>query len=724
MKSLFTIGLFLLLPLNHLFAQNHTVDSLISALDNATLQNDKKVELLIAVGNKLMYSKPQQAIHYLEQVYPIAPKTTKQDHYLVLANLWEGIAYQYLSEFAKSRAYTQKAFNLAEKHQWKEYMGAAYGTFGLDALNQGNFIGSLKYFQEASNYYRQANDPKELFMYNNMAAIYSKIKNFEKAEEYFNKVFQGAIKNNDSERIATSILNIGSVLLDQKLPTQSLGYLNFATHYFEQKNDINNLPKAYGNKGIAFKELKQWDSAIYFTQKAMVLNEKIGNKRSIAIQKSNLGNYYTELNQLSKAKTLLDDAQTQANNLKMKDLQRDVAQNLSLYFEQARNADSALFYLKKYMVLNEGLNGEETQQKMVRLELQFDYNKKADSLKFRNQLTALQLQQQVLLSQQQQQKLLWVEKENQLQKLLDIKRISELQQERINNDEKERQLNQANNDKKFQQIQIASLDKDNSLNKLRLRQQWLFTLGSILLLGGMGSIFLYRYRNKQTKLQTQLALEKAEFENKMNVAALSTLRSQMNPHFIFNCLNSIRLFAAKNDSLSATNYISKFSRLMRLVLENSKNERITLQQEIETLQLYIDLELMRFKDKLKYDIHFTNGMDTEFIEVPPMLIQPYVENAIWHGLMHKETGGQLKIDITENEEMLLIKIEDNGIGRAKAMELKHQSATHRSFAMNITQERLDLMNMKYGTKATVVINDLYKNGVASGTEVCLNIPIL
>ena len=163
---------------------------------------------------------------------------------------------------------------------------------------------------------------------------------------------------------------------------------------------------------------------------------------------------------------------------------------------------------------------------------------------------------------------------------------------------------------------------------------------------------------------------------------------------------------------------------MRLVLENSKNERITLQQEIETLQLYIDLELMRFKDKLKYDIHFTNGMDTEFIEVPPMLIQPYVENAIWHGLMHKEVGGQLKIDITENEEMLLIKIQDNGIGRTKAMELKQQSATHRSFAMNITQDRLDLMNMKYGTKATVVINDLYKNGVASGTEVCLNIPIL
>ncbi|SDD27727.1 histidine kinase [Niabella drilacis] len=226
----------------------------------------------------------------------------------------------------------------------------------------------------------------------------------------------------------------------------------------------------------------------------------------------------------------------------------------------------------------------------------------------------------------------------------------------------------------------------------------------------------------------EIEQQKKEMETmnaKMAEMQLATLRSQMNPHFIFNCLNSIRLYAAKDDSQSATMYLTKFSRLMRLVLENTKNERVTLKQEIEMLQLYIEMEAMRFKHKLKYQISIAPQIEQEYIEVPPMIIQPFVENAIWHGLMHKEEGGMLHIMIRQSDEVCLtITIRDNGIGRAEAARLKSKSAiTHKSYGMHITQDRLEALNQKYGIHAGVAIRDLHAGDIATGTEVTITLPM-
>jgi len=234
------------------------------------------------------------------------------------------------------------------------------------------------------------------------------------------------------------------------------------------------------------------------------------------------------------------------------------------------------------------------------------------------------------------------------------------------------------------------------------------------------------------KLVLQLEKERAEqkqreseFERKVSDAALHSLRSQMNPHFIFNCLNSIKLYAVENNQEAATGYLGKFSRLMRLVLENSKSDRITLQQEVETLKLYIEMEAMRFKEKLHYKIDLADNMDMDYIEIPPMLIQPYVENAIWHGLMPKEDGGTLLVNFRCEENNLKITVTDNGVGRAKAAELKSRSATaHRSFGMSITHERIELINQMHNTNMSVIVNDLHdEKGNAAGTEVIIDIPI-
>ncbi len=217
-----------------------------------------------------------------------------------------------------------------------------------------------------------------------------------------------------------------------------------------------------------------------------------------------------------------------------------------------------------------------------------------------------------------------------------------------------------------------------------------------------------------------------EFEYKIAETEMIALRAQMNPHFIFNCLNSIKLYTLENDSQTASAYLTKFSQLIRLVLENSRSEKVSLQKELETLKLYIELEAMRFKDKVSYKINVMPHIDQQYIEIPPLLLQPYVENAIWHGLMHKTEGGNIIIDITQPSEYLLhIEIKDNGIGREMAKEHKSKSATRqKSFGLKMTSERLEAINYIYQTHTQVKIIDLKdKAGNASGTKVIIEIPL-
>ncbi|GAA4400989.1 hypothetical protein GCM10023187_14730 [Nibrella viscosa] len=219
---------------------------------------------------------------------------------------------------------------------------------------------------------------------------------------------------------------------------------------------------------------------------------------------------------------------------------------------------------------------------------------------------------------------------------------------------------------------------------------------------------------------------RSDFERRVAEAEMTGLRSQMNPHFIFNCLNSIKLYATENDSEKASDYLTKFARLIRLVLENSRSERVTLRNELDMLQLYADMETMRFKQKLSFFVEVEPDIDVGFVEIPPLLLQPYVENAIWHGLMHKPEGGTVRVRASQLQENLLqLTITDDGVGRNRAAELKSKSASHRkSFGMKMTSERIALVNQLYQTHTQVEIQDLVDtDGLPAGTEVIIQIPI-
>jgi ligand-binding sensor domain-containing protein/putative methionine-R-sulfoxide reductase with GAF domain/anti-sigma regulatory factor (Ser/Thr protein kinase) len=235
---------------------------------------------------------------------------------------------------------------------------------------------------------------------------------------------------------------------------------------------------------------------------------------------------------------------------------------------------------------------------------------------------------------------------------------------------------------------------------------------------------IVRAKAEEEKREAQMILMSTQ--QKMTEVEMQALRAQMNPHFIFNCLNSINRYIVKSDQTTASLYLTKFAKLIRLILDNSNSKNVVLTNELEALKLYIEMEALRFDKKFTYEIKVENRVGADTIEVPPLIIQPYVENAIWHGLLHKESNGHLSIRVCMcNETMLECIIEDNGIGREKAKELKSKTATSRkSLGMRLTENRLSLLNKHAALNASVEIIDLQNGGnEALGTKVILKIPV-
>jgi len=253
-----------------------------------------------------------------------------------------------------------------------------------------------------------------------------------------------------------------------------------------------------------------------------------------------------------------------------------------------------------------------------------------------------------------------------------------------------------------QQNRITSLESDRELSRSKYeltqernksQQLIIYSLIGGLILFLIAGFLMFKYI-KQQRLAN-------------NLLALKSLRSQMNPHFIFNALNSVNSFIATNDERTANKYLSDFSHLMRSVLENSEEDFISLKKEIELIELYTKLEHFRFQDKFDYRITVNETIDTENFQIPPMLLQPYIENAVWHGLRYKTEKGHLDISIEpKSKNEITITIADDGIGRERSKTLKTKNQKKQnSKGMNNIQKRVAILNEMYKDKVDVTIND-------------------
>jgi LytS/YehU family sensor histidine kinase len=293
---------------------------------------------------------------------------------------------------------------------------------------------------------------------------------------------------------------------------------------------------------------------------------------------------------------------------------------------------------------------------------------------------------------------------------------------------------------KKKKAEIELLNKDNQIKDGQLKQEQL--LKNVLIIGLavliVISVLIFRTLNlkqknerlKRTRLENELRLQKlesekqeAELRQQASELEMQALRAQMSPHFIFNCLSSINRFILKNESEVASDYLTRFSRLIRLVLINSKQSLISLEDELEMIWLYIEMERLRFQNSFDFNITFKNEINASSIYIPPLLLQPFAENAIWHGLMNKEGDKTLDFSFATNESQLICIITDNGVGRQKAQEFQSlKNVKEKSMGLMITVNRLAIFNKESDHNTSFQVEDLYdEKGNAVGTKVTLKI---
>jgi tetratricopeptide (TPR) repeat protein len=569
-----------------------------------------------------------------------------------------------------------------------------------------------------------------------MAVLMTNQKQYDQAETYALEAYQLFEKFGDKGLWEVSCTAVGNVYFWKK-------QYDKATIYYQKAVDLcadigRKTGQPLNNLAIVQDKAKRYDEAIANFLKAIEqynLNPQYIERVLIAQTYSNIAETYYHKKDLDQAKAFLLRGIDSLRVLNSTAGLSDAYDVLSTVLAEKGEYKLALDYQKRIAILQDSLFFKRRQTELLELQTKFDNEKKTKEIQILNQektllyqdntLRDLQLQRQNLdlINQR-----LSTEKDKQtLEVLRQSKALQEAQLERA---EAAFEIEKQEKVAQTAQLKIAEKDRQIQITATLETKAKLWILGGVIIgMLALGIALWQIFRQRQKAAMARAQVEKIQME-KHNQQALQEsemklLRSQMNPHFMFNVLNSINRYVLENDATQASAYLTKFSRLMRLVLENSRSEKVTLENELAALSLYIDLEALRFKDKINYSLSVDPSVDKRFVRLPPLMIQPYVENAIWHGLMHRDEGGTIDIKVTQPEHnLLVVGIQDNGIGRQAAMTLKSKSATDKkSFGMQITSERLALVNTLFNTETIIEITDL-KNEAdeAAGTRVILKIP--
>ena len=544
------------------------------------------------------------------------------------------------------------------------------------------------------------------------------LSNYEKALQNFNAAqkiyseFLTSNKDNKKAKIGLARAFASAGVVNSEMNNYAESILNYqkALKIYLKIDDKKSISKIYNNIGIVYKSLKNNPKALEYLQKALHLQQQNG-EQTVASTLTNIGNVYFEQNNLKQALSYYQKAEKLFSTTENPRGFGLLNNYFGDYYKKENNSNLAIEYYEKALKIYQEI--ENTFGSALVLynlgQTNYDSNKFSNALPFASKslLYAKEIGaiDQIIYSE----KLLsdiYLKLNNPSESLYHYK------QHIIFRDS----LNNENNSKKFNEAEANfESDKKNTLldeqQKRNNQLVWFAIIGGLLLL----SLIFVIYNRMQVKKRLTLQKEVAEYEQK-------ALHLQMNPHFVFNCLGSISSFIVQNGTDSAIKYLTKFSKLMRLTLEYSKNSLIPIDKEIEGLQNYLELEQLRFNQKFDFKITSNPNIEDD-MALPPLLIQPFVENAILHGMVPKIGNGRIDInfDITENN--LICTIIDDGIGLTKSKQLKENSVkAHQSMALEITKKRLEMMENS-SNKSELKIEEIIKNNEVIGTKVILKLPI-
>ncbi|MBN4072441.1 tetratricopeptide repeat protein [Crocinitomix catalasitica] len=597
-----------------------------------------------------------------------------------------------IGEFKQALGYSIRATDILEDipfNQWNNKnvaLGHAYKNKGVSHYYLGQYSRSFENYINALRAYEKTNNQKGI------AAVIVAMGLLDEAKgRYFQalKLYLKALAIYEEishiPGIGSVTHNIGNIYYYQEDYTEALIYYAKSLEIKKDLNDKSGEARAYSTIGMIYRAMKNDSIAMTYYSKALTIHEEMADDYGVANLTSNIGSVYAD--------------------------QKDNTSALSCFMKS----------LKTYEQIGDKLRTAQTLINIGQCYVSLNEYKKGEKYLKKGQSKATEIGSNVLLKHSCQvladmyEKLGDFERAYQYHQLYTQYKdslLNESTSKEIGKMEAQYQYDKATALQELEQEKkdIVAIEK-SKVQTLKLSQRnYLIAalIGLLLLLGIIAWLIL-----RGIKLRNFRRIH--DLEQK-------ALRAQMNPHFTFNTMNSIQHYITANDRKSAQKYISKFARLVRQILENSEHNYITINEEVSTLELYLELESLRFENGFDYKIILDHEIDPGFDRIPPMLLQPYIENAIWHGLMHKENNCEVSINMSREEELIKCTIEDNGVGRKKAGELSKNSSGHRSMGMDITTERLDILNAK--KTHYIEITDLEDGeGAAQGTRIEIMIPI-
>lgn len=617
------------------------------------------------------------AIDSLRRVLAVVKSDTAK------VNTFNSIADKYKESNPDSTAfYALKAAALAQKTNY---------NFGLSNsfINSGNANIILGNYRQANQYFNKAQLAFESLLSSNsdidagriknglgrafasQGIVFSQESNYYMALEMYQKALKIYLEIGQKINVAKAYNNIGIVYKSQQNNIKALEYFKKA---FAIQEEIGEQTAAVTltNIGVIYAEKGDKKQALSYYLKAKKLFEKMNNQRGFALLNNYFGDYYKN----EKDYNLAGQYYTTALNL-YEEMQNKFGASLALY-----NLGLLHLELKKY------------DEAIVLATRSLDYAKEIGILD------------QTFHS------------EKLLSDLYAIKNNSQLSYFHYKNYIVARDsiVNQENTKKILLSEMESEYKRKTAIVAEESKRNFQFILFSIIGLVLLTGLIFVTYNRRQIKRRLTLQKEVAEYEQK-------ALHLQMNPHFVFNCLGSISSFIVQNGTDSALKYLSKFSKLMRLTLEYSKGSLIPIDKEIESLQNYLELEQLRFHNKFEFSIQSSDKVEFN-MGIPPLLIQPFVENAILHGLVPKEGNGKIEVNFDVQNGQFICSISDDGIGLSKSKHLKEDSVTaHKSMALEITKKRLEIMEATTLKSAQIDIQEMTNNGEVTGTKVVLRLPI-
>ena len=626
------------------------------------------------------FAQPQTMIDSLRKLLPHKTDTA-------LVNIYVEIAknHAYLAANPDSMLlYADKVVSLSQDLSYAKGLSVGHNLLGYVYNWQGDWEKSNQAYLQALEMARVQSDTRgKVAVLNNLGRNHFQHNQFQLALEYFLDALR--VSETDSQVYRTHHLgilnNIAGVFSELKQPQQSKRYRLQALKGARKLDDQRLEIMAMINLVWDYRNLKQLDSAQYYANEVLDISRRQGLHDMLmralthkAIISLDEGKY--ELT-LTHTQELFDEA----------DLATDVFYLSGAYRNRAWALDSLQ---RKSEALNAAYQA---------LPLAYQ-DGKAYSLVETHQLLYTLLK-----------------KNGQKAKALDHLEKYQHLKDSLYTLEKDQQINelQTRYETEKNQRTIETLAQKNQIQQLQLQRQRI-TLFSVIIGALLIAGLLYLYNRQRILSEQQKALE----------AEQRLLRTQMNPHFLFNALAAIQEYLLEHEAAQpSVMYLSKFAKLMRLILENSREAFIPLSQEIDTLQFYLELQKMRFRDGFEYEVEVDPAIDPETLLIPPMFAQPFIENALEHGLKPQKGSRKLLLSFRVKEEQLVLLVEDNGIGRSAARSQQAEASGTPSRALEITQNRLDLLKKAVKKNFALRISDLVDEAQHPvGTRVALHMPLM